>query len=120
MPQSRVRSARRTERTYSFRGNVHANLHIVTICETVGRKTTSKNYWLAPFACDCGRGFRWSAFAADGGNVYNVFISANPKEQPHSCECKGHLQHGHKTVCRHIACTLKLIERDRADCLPSG
>jgi hypothetical protein len=27
-----------------------------------------------------------------------------------SCECKGHLRHGHKTRCRHLAALLKLRE----------
>ena len=34
------------------------------------------------------------------------------ERQGNSCECMGHLRHGHKTVCRHIAAVSKLIELD--------
>jgi hypothetical protein len=30
-----------------------------------------------------------------------------------SCECLGHLKHGHKTVCRHRAMLAKLVEQGR-------
>jgi hypothetical protein len=31
------------------------------------------------------------------------------ENHPPSCECMGHLHHGHCTVCEHIACARKLI-----------
>jgi hypothetical protein len=38
---------------------------------------------------------------------YAVCLDANG-EGKHSCECKGHLRHGHKTQCRHVAGLLAL------------
>jgi hypothetical protein len=51
---------------------------------------------------------------ADG--PYHVNLSA---DGAHSCECKGHLQHGHKTRCRHVAALLALTVKGELPPLPS-
>jgi hypothetical protein len=30
-----------------------------------------------------------------------------------TCECLGHLRHGHRTVCKHVACLQALVSRNR-------
>ena len=42
------------------------------------------------------------------------------KDSAPSCECKGHLQHGHKTVCRHLACVRALIAAGKLDDAPTA
>lgn len=118
MATSRVRSAPVVNRTCRyFPGCDPAGPSLVEIEETKGKKTECKRYWLSEFACDGGRGFKWETFEQDcrdgEDGVYNVFISDDPTATPNSCECKGHLNWGHRTICRHIACTLSLMERDR-------
>jgi hypothetical protein len=107
-------ATKKPERTYRFTpGPCPSGPHVVKITEKKGRKTEIKSYHLTEFPADGGRGFKWETFESDGGNIYEVFISDNTDEEPNRCCCKGHEQHGHKTVCRHIACTLSLMERDR-------
>jgi hypothetical protein len=74
------------------------------------RPTTSKrtHYYVAPIPADFGKGFRFSKFTCEGGEVYAVNIG--DKDEPASCECLGHLRHGHKTMCRHVAAAQALIE----------
>ena len=72
-------------------------------------KTTStfRHYYVSPLPADFGRAFRWEKFGVEGGDVYAVNIG--DESTPATCECKGHLAHGHKTVCKHLACTRALI-----------
>src|SRR5438105_466201 len=53
-------------------------------------------YALAEIGADTGRGFH---LTKPDGTVYAVNILTEHE----SCECPGHLQHGHKTRCKHIA-----------------
>ncbi len=45
----------------------------------------------------------WSLSKHDGAR-YEVNATAG------TCQCRGHQQHGHKTVCKHIAAVRKLID----------
>ncbi len=64
-------------------------------------------YYVREISADFGRAFRWEKFVCQGGEVYHVNVGDD--NHPASCECLGHLKHGHKTVCKHVACTHKLI-----------
>jgi len=50
------------------------------------------------------RAFRFEK--VEDGEAYHVSL----ERQGHTCECLGHLRHGHRTTCKHIAAVLKLIE----------
>lgn len=62
-----------------------------------------------------GRGWRLEKFAIDcrgqGDEVYHVHLGG----EQDTCECRGHLQHGHKTVCRHRAALQALLARGRLE-----
>jgi hypothetical protein len=48
------------------------------------------------------------AVGSAGQDAYHVNLSADGD----SCECKGHLRHGHRTVCRHISMLKALSSRN--------
>ncbi len=81
--------------------------HLVRIEERGQYDSTFSHYYVREIPADFGRGFRWEKFAIEGGDTYSVNIG--DKDHPASCECLGHLHHGHRTVCKHVACTRKLI-----------
>src|SRR5258708_7939964 len=66
------------------------------------------HYYVTSLPGDFGRAFRWEKFACQGGEVYAVNVG--DRDNPASCECKGHLRWGHRTVCRHVACSRALIK----------
>lgn len=74
------------------------------------RPTTSvrTHYYVSAIPADFGRGYRFEKFACQGGEVYAVNVG--DAGEPASCECLGHLRHGHKTVCRHVAAAKALVE----------
>lgn len=72
---------------------------ILTLTETTGTKVKGASYYLTLIPSDFGTGYRLEKFAIDGGDVYEVNLSADGN----TCCCLGHLRHGHKTVCKHIA-----------------
>jgi hypothetical protein len=39
-------------------------------------------------------------------------------DHPASCECLGHLRHGHRIVCKHIACTRALLQAGKLAASP--
>jgi hypothetical protein len=80
---------------------------LVRIEEVGPRSSLERCYYVKAIPADFGKAFRWEKFAIDGGEVYCVNLG-DPNTAP-SCECKGHLHHGHKTVCKHLACTRALI-----------
>jgi hypothetical protein len=57
---------------------------------TVGGKAT--DYYLTGIPSDFGRGFRLEKMGAE--ETYHVNLDADRQ----TCECKGHLRHGH---CKH-------------------
>ncbi|MBI1917671.1 MAG: hypothetical protein HYS12_23495 [Planctomycetes bacterium] len=71
-------------------------------------------YFLAEVGADEGRGFN---LTKHDGTLYHTNIKGvcgpNGENDPSTCECKGHLQHGHKTRCKHIASLRKLIAEKR-------
>jgi hypothetical protein len=75
--------------------------------EEAGKATL---YHVEATPADFGRGFRWAKFAGDR-EVYAVNVGDG--DHPASCECLGHLKHGHRTTCKHVACTRAIIARGR-------
>jgi hypothetical protein len=82
---------------------------LVEVCECSNPTAEPKltHYYVHAIAADFGRGFRWDKFACQGGEVYHVNIG--DESHPASCECLGHLHHGDRTVCKHIAATRALF-----------
>lgn len=75
---------------------------ILSITEGV-RKLKSTRYELTALPSDFGRAFRVQKFIMDGGDgtSYDVLLGE-------SCECRGHLKHGH---CRHLESLAELAGR---------
>lgn len=71
------------------------------------RSSKLTHYYLERMEADYGRAFRFRKFGTEGGEVYEVNIGGDG--EPSSCECMGHLAHGHKTVCRHVAAARALL-----------
>jgi hypothetical protein len=80
---------------------------LVEIEDRYPRSYKLTHYYLTSLPADFGRAFRFSKFACEGGEEYHVNVGG--EGEPASCDCLGHLKHGHKTVCRHVACTRALI-----------
>ena len=70
------------------------------------------HYYVSPLPAEFGKAFRWAKFAHQGGEVRDVNIG-DGAEHPASCECLGHERWSHRTVCRHIACTRKLLDEGK-------
>jgi hypothetical protein len=64
------------------------------------------HYFLKVIPCDFGHGFELTKLAGTCATVYHVAL--DPTAGRHSCECKGFLRWGHKTLCKHIAGLLAL------------
>lgn len=79
----------------------HALLEIVES----DRKTAKAEYYLCEeFQPSWGTAaYRLEKF---DGTVYDVLIDDSTGH--HACDCKGHIQHGHKTRCKHVAGILAL------------
>jgi hypothetical protein len=82
---------------------------LVRIEEITGRTTFQRHYYVRPISSDFGKAFAWEKFSVEGGETYHVCLDGDRA----TCECKGHLAHGHRTVCKHIAATRKLIEQGK-------
>jgi hypothetical protein len=78
---------------------------LVHVNETRGKRSVSDLYRVTPIDADFGDGFEVAkVLAADMTGVdYAEPYHVNLSGATSTCECKGHLRHGHKTVCRHIA-----------------
>jgi hypothetical protein len=55
-------------------------------------------YLLRPVKSQIG-GAGWRVEKLDGGDAYHVLLNGRQS----TCECLGHLRHGHKTLCKHVA-----------------
>jgi hypothetical protein len=82
-------------------------MRLLVITETAelkaGPRVKVTSYRLREVPSDFGRAFELRKLEADGGEVYHVNLADGPDGPEDSCECKGHLRHGHRTVCRHVA-----------------
>jgi hypothetical protein len=83
--------------------------NLVRITETVGRKTTVDHYTVEPIpGAEGGMAYRMAKvlcadfLGLETADPYDLDLAAG------SCECKGHLQHGHRTVCRHRGALMSL------------
>jgi hypothetical protein len=105
---TQVRCARTTRRFARVLARLESGELMVAVEDR--RPTTSKfsHYYVAPMSADYGRAFKFEKFGVEGGDVYAVNLGGDG--EPATCECLGHLRHGHKTVCRHIASARALIE----------
>jgi hypothetical protein len=66
-----------------------------------------QDYWLSEIQADWGRAFEVRKPLPDG-TVYHVHLDP---EMGDTCDCLGHLRHGHRTVCKHVAAVKALIAR---------
>src|ERR1700722_20158074 len=72
------------------------------------------DYAVQTVPTDWGKGFRVAKIVhADEIGVetedpYHVHLD---EATGHSCECMGHLRHGHKTRCRHVGAILTLLAK---------
>jgi hypothetical protein len=68
-------------------------------------------YWLSSLDSDFGAAYLFTKFAAieKDGEPNEYHVNLDFERGFHTCECKGHLHHGHKTQCKHIAGLLALI-----------
>jgi hypothetical protein len=69
--------------------------------------------------------YKLTKLESDFGAAYRLDKADNGRGQPESydvclldggrstCECKGHLQHGHKTTCKHIASLALLTKQGK-------
>jgi hypothetical protein len=73
---------------------------------SVGKETFA--YFVDAIPADYGRAFCLSKFT---GESYDVNLG--DAQHPPSCECKGHLRWGHRTVCKHLAGLKALVEAGR-------
>lgn len=94
----------------------NARVGYLTITERQGRgKARETSYWLDGIGrFEDGVAFRLSKVI--GEESYDVFLDtamADPDRAAHSCECLGHLAHGGKTRCKHLAAMLALKAEGR-------
>lgn len=87
-------------------------LKVLVITETLGPKVTETNYHLGELPADFGRAFELRKFVAAGGEVYHVNLGGGPGNAD-ACECLGHLRHGRRTVCKHVAAVKALLAAGR-------
>ena len=100
-------TTKKPARTLSWKREVGA------LFMTIGSQESG--YWLDPLPCDLDgeRAFRLTKFEttkkAGQPDAYDVRICR--KTATGSCECMGHLKHGHKTLCKHLAALFALDDR---------
>jgi hypothetical protein len=89
---------------------LHYNAAVGALYVTVG--TEEFAYWLDRLShCEGGvRAFRLTKFIATQttGSPDHYDVTVRPADGSGTCECRGHLRWGHKTVCKHRAALLAL------------
>jgi hypothetical protein len=80
---------------------------------TIGKDSFS--YWLRQLPSDFGSAYELRKSIAEGSETYHVLLHG---PHGHSCECKGHLRWGHRTVCKHVACLLALGDEGKLAAAP--
>ena len=100
-------------RNMTVLGRLDSGALLIEVSEKSGPNaaTTFTTYYVTAIAADFGNGFLWEKFEIHGGEKYHV--NTGDATHPASCECLGHLKHGHKTTCKHIAGSRKLIEKGK-------
>jgi hypothetical protein len=69
--------------------------------------TKVDDYFVTPIPADFGRAFevrKCPAPGADPAALPRYYVNLGGDDGHDSCECPGHVYHGHRTVCRHVAC----------------
>jgi hypothetical protein len=79
-----------------------------------GDKAQRYGYYVEPLACDFGLAFRFTKLAhqVEEGHDSYYDVLLDPRGH-HECFCLGHLRHGHRTVCKHVAVAAALVEAGR-------
>jgi hypothetical protein len=100
--------AKKDRRIKSF-DRMLSGTYLLCIEEKAGPKSepVQTHYYVTERPADFGRGILLEKFTCQGGESYAVNIA--DADNPASCECLGHLKHGHKTVCKHVAAARALI-----------
>jgi hypothetical protein len=114
----RPSQVRKQNRTVSLSPAVAGSpFRILTISIVRPRSFEVFQYWLSSVPSDFGIAYKLEKFAAiqkEGEpNVYHINIDLAGGN--HTCECKGHLQWSHRTVCKHAASLLALINAGKID-----
>jgi hypothetical protein len=84
-------------------GNNPAVIRIAITTGVRNPKTVSTDYAVRRIPSDFGCGFELVKLMAEEPAVYHVLLEQDGR----SCDCKGHLQHGH---CKHADAVLKLVQ----------
>jgi hypothetical protein len=86
-----------------------------------GDKAQRFGYYLQPLPADFGLAFRLTKLAhqVEAGMPDHYDVRLDPRGR-HSCECLGHLRHGHKTVCRHVAACVALVASGKLPVTPAA
>jgi hypothetical protein len=106
-PTATRKPRKKPERFARVLGKLFSGDLLVRIEERGPRSSIERRYCVRSIPSAWGQAFVWEKLGIDGGDVYHVNLGDDTT--PATCECKGHLAHGHKTVCKHIACTRVLI-----------
>jgi hypothetical protein len=77
------------------------------------RSAEDQFYHLTAIPSDWGRAFEVRKLQADGGEVYHVNLTSDGP----TCDCKGHLQHGH---CKHAESLVALDGRGKLPTPPAA
>jgi hypothetical protein len=84
------------------------------ITVTRGARVEKSGYYVEALACDLGgRAFRVHKLPHEVEEGQDPAYDVHLDGANSSCTCLGHLRWGHKTVCRHVACLLALVSRNR-------
>jgi hypothetical protein len=102
-----------TSTTKKAARTLHYNRKAGALFLTIGKQEFG--YWLDRLPCEIEgeAAFRLTKFVATRKpgqpDAYDVRLDC--RKAAGSCECMGHLKHGHKTPCKHLAALFVLAER---------
>ena len=104
----RPKARKKPVRTLRVLADLASGSLLVEVEERNSKSFKLTHYYVDRLEADFGKAFRFAKFEIQGGEVYAVNVGG--EGEPASCECVGHLKHGHKTTCRHVAAARALIE----------
>lgn len=94
-------TATKTQRTLSY-NRLTGILHVTDA-------RSEKGYYVDRLASEYGAAYRLTKLIRKAGEPDHYDVCLDGDEA--TCECLGHLKHGHKTVCRHVAALRCLRQR---------
>ena len=100
----------KTRKPQTRTANVQHTADSTILWLTIGHDTTA--YKLTELASDFGTAYRLhKADKGDGqSEQYDVCLQEGGRS---TCECKGHLRWGHRTVCKHVAALFQLRKQGK-------